>query len=155
MCEWDMTTPATTTLDPLTYLGVLLAALGVLLTALAIIIAIAAIWGWAGIRDGAAKAATDAANFKMKDYPTAERMLELTSRMETVLGSWDSIQNQLVTGAATKPVAPASNTDVQQETTVAPPYPGEGVQNVSTAPANPAPHNPDQTDAVDADADSS
>jgi hypothetical protein len=43
----------------------ILAALAALLTALAIIIGMAALWGWAGIKDGAEKAATNAMNLKM------------------------------------------------------------------------------------------
>jgi hypothetical protein len=123
-------------------LGALIGVLAAILTALAIGIGIAAIWGWSGIKEAAAKAATDAMNLKMREYPGPEVMLELASRMEEILGSWDAIQNKLVTGAATNQLAPASNAGVQQETTVAPPYPGEGVQNVSSAPANPEPHNP-------------
>jgi len=139
-------------IDPLTFLGVLLAALGVLLTALAIMIAIAAIWGYAGIKEAAAKAATDAMALKMKEYPEPQTMLEMVSRMENILGSWNEIQNQLVTGAVTKPVAPASDAGVQQEPTVAPPYPGQEVQNVGTAPANLSAHDPGASDAPDTDA---
>jgi len=106
---------------------IVLTALAVLLTALAIIIGIAAIWDWAGIKEAAEKSV----NLKMKELQP-ERMLELASRMEDVLGSWDAIQSKVVTDRDTKGVAPASNTGVQQGTVVAPPYPGEGVQNASS-----------------------
>jgi len=122
--------------DPLTFLGVLLAALGVLLTALAIMIAIAAIWGYAGIKEAAAKAATDAMALKMKEYPEPQTMLEMVSRMENILGSWNEIQNQLVTVLSRKPVAPASDAGVQQRAYGGAAHPGQEVQNVGTAPAN-------------------
>jgi hypothetical protein len=126
-----------------TAITIVLAALAALLTALAIIIGIVAIWGWAGIKEEAAKAAREAIDRKTKDYPAPERMLELVFRMEEILGSWDNIQDKLVSGNAAKGVAPASNAEVQQQAPVAPPYPGEGAQNVSTTTANPEPHNPD------------
>ena len=126
-----------------TAITIVLAALAALLTAMAIIIGIVAIWGWAGIKEEAAKAAREAIDRKTKDYPSPERMLELVSRMEEILGSWDNVQDKLVSGTATNPVAPASNSGVQQQAPVAPPYPGEGVQNVTPTPASPAPHNPE------------
>jgi hypothetical protein len=130
-----------------TAITIVLAALAALLTALAIIIGLVAIWGWAGIKEEAAKAAREAIDRKTKDYPSPETMLELQSRMEDILGSWDAIQNKLVTTVATNQVAPASNTEVQEDTaTVAPPYPGEEVQNVSSAPAGPTTDNPSPND---------
>jgi hypothetical protein len=130
---------------------IILAALAALLTALAIIIGLGAIWGWAGIKEAASKAATDAMNRRMKEYPEPERMLELMSRMEEVLGSWESIQNQLVTGFAAEPVATASNAGVQQETTVAPPYPGQEVKNVSPTSSSTAGNVSSNTADTDAD----
>lgn len=126
-----------------TAITIVLAALAALLTAMAIIIGIVAIWGWAGIKEEAAKAAREAIDRKTKDYPSPERMIELVSRMEEILGAWDNVQDKLVSGNAANQVAPASNTGVQQQAPVAPPYPGEGEQNVSPTATNPAPHNPE------------
>jgi hypothetical protein len=116
------------TIPPISYsefITILLTALTVLLTALAIIIGLAAIWGWAGIKEAATKAGTEAVNSKMKELQP-ERMLELASRMEEILGSWENIQNKVVTDNDTKDIAPASNAGVQPKTTVAPQYPPEG-----------------------------
>ncbi len=151
MCEHvyqaAQTTQAATSGMPFeTAITIVLAALGALLTALAIIIGLVAIWGWAGIKEEAAKAAREAIDRKTKDYPAPETMLELLSRMQDIVGSWDAIQNKLVTSVATNQVAPASNVGVQQETTVAPPYPGEGAQNVATSASDSEPHNPGSDD---------
>jgi len=106
-----------------TAITIVLAALGAILTALAIIIGIAAIWGWGGIKDAAAKAATDAINAKMQEYPDPSTMLELVKRMEEIVGRWDAIQTTVVTDSSAKAVANASNIGVQQEGSVPPPYP--------------------------------
>ena len=129
------------------FVAIMLTALGIMLAVLAIGLAIAAIWGWGEIKSTAAKAATGAIEKVMAEYPAPGRMLELASRMEEILGSWDNIQDKLVSGNAANQVAPASNTGVQQQAPVAPPYPGEEAQNVSPATANPEPHNPAPTDA--------
>jgi len=124
------------------FVAIMLTALGIMLAVLAIGLAIAAIWGWGEIKSTAAKAATGAIEKVMAEYPSPGRMLELASRMEEILGSWDNIQDKLVSGNAAKEVVPASNTEIQQQAPVAPPYPGEGVQNVSIATTNPEPHDP-------------
>jgi hypothetical protein len=76
----------------------------------------------------------------LSTFPDPVRMFELTGRMEAVLGDWDQLKNQIVTGPATKEIAQASNNDVQQQAAVAPPYPGEEAQhgNTSSEPPSPA-----------------
>lgn len=85
------------------YVTIMLAALGVMLMVLTLFIGTLAIMGWSGMKEEAAKAATAAANAKIKDLDI-DRMLDLSSRMEDITGAWENIQNQLVTGV-TKPVA--------------------------------------------------
>lgn len=112
----------------------MLTALTALLAALAIIIGIVAVWGWGGMKEAAAQAAVQAVALRMKDLPSPERMLELASRMEDILGSWDAIQNKVVTDNDPNSVAQASNIRVKEETQVAPEYPGQGARDASSQP---------------------
>lgn len=121
---------------------IILTALTAFLAALAIVIGVFAIFGYVSIKEGVTlateKKVTMAMDLKMKAYPDPVEMAELKERMEFAIGSWEQMRNQIVTDTAPKEVAAASNIGVQQETKVAPQYPGQEVQNVGSTPANPA-----------------
>ena len=103
--------------DPITSLTLVLAALGVLLTGLAIIIAVAAIWGYIGVRDSvkemASKKVDEAMTLKLKEYPASADMVALVRRLEKYASFLDAVQNQVITAPDRKSVATASRPDIQ------------------------------------------
>ena len=105
------------TVDPITSLTLVLAALGVLLTGLAIIIAVAAIWGYIGVRDSvkemASKKVDEAMTLKLKEYPASADMVALVRRLEKYASFLDAVQNQVITAPDPKSVAITSKPDVQ------------------------------------------
>jgi hypothetical protein len=129
------------TVDPVTSLTLVLAALGVLLTGLAIIIAVAAIWGYIGVRDSvkemASKKVDEAMTLKLKEYPASADMVALVRRLEKYASFLDAVQNQVITAPDPKSVAITSKPNVQgkvpetplesmdQQVTAIEKYPGE------------------------------
>jgi len=98
-----------------------LTALGVMLAALGIGIGVIAIVGYAGLKKGlhemAKKHVEGAMAEKLKEYPSAAEIME-------------TLQNQLIAQPAPNAVESASNTGVQQNSTMpggklGQPYPGE------------------------------
>jgi hypothetical protein len=96
---------------------IILTALGVMLAVLAIGMAAAALWGYAGfkefVREAAKSHVAEAMAVKMKEYPTADQLIQ-------------TIQNQLIARTSANSVAPVTATDVQVDSaSVAPTYPGK------------------------------
>jgi hypothetical protein len=113
---------------------IVLAALTAFLAALAVAIGIFAIFGYTTLRDGVRETAKKHVeiemDLKMKAYPSPAQLIELSTRMEALLGNWDQLQNQGVTdvpiASAAEAVASASDPKVKQVAPdVAPPYPKE------------------------------
>lgn len=143
MCErvYRHVVAAVTTVDPVTSLTLVLAALAVLLTGLAIIIAVAAVWGYIGVRDSvkemASKKVDEAMILKLKEYPAGADIVALLRRLEKYAGFLDAVQNQVITAPDPRSVAIASKPSVQgslpetplesvdQQVTPIEKYPGE------------------------------
>ena len=110
---------ASTTVDPITSLTLVLAALSALLTALAIIIGLAAIWGYVGLRDAvkemAAKKVDEAMLLKLKEYPDSAAMISLVRRLEAYAKFQDAVQNKILTTPDPKTVEITSIPDIQGE----------------------------------------
>jgi hypothetical protein len=106
---------------------IILTALAVMLAILAIGIAVLAIWGYAGFKDFVREAArshvSEAMAIKMKEYPGGSEVLESMKQLKERADMLEGIQNQLVAQPPPKPVASASNSEVQ--VTPIDKYPGE------------------------------
>lgn len=109
------------------FISIMLTALGVMLAILAIGMAILAIWGYLGfkdiVRDAAKEHVSQAMAIKMQEYPGGADVLESMKQLKQKAEILEGIQNQLVAQPPPKPVATASNSEVQ--VTPIDKYPGE------------------------------
>jgi hypothetical protein len=124
---------------------IILTALGLMLATLAIGCAVAAIWGYTGIKDFLKEMATkkvdEAMSTKLREYPPAADILKLVQNLQEKMDFFDQVQNQVVMAPEPNPVENASNTGIdlpasapvahsvavagQQAVTPIEPYPGE------------------------------
>jgi hypothetical protein len=100
------------------FLTIMLTALGVMVALFAILVGLAAVWGYAGLRDVvgemAKKEVASAVVETLQKYPDAARMVDVVERLERQAKFWDQLRNQSVTGPEPKSVAPASNGSVEK-----------------------------------------
>jgi hypothetical protein len=115
------------------FLTVTLTAVCALLAALAIIIAIAAIWGYAGIKkeltEAVAKRAEESLENKLKEYPDAKKFVDLLDSLQSLHENQKRLSDQLVTRSASKSVPRASKgvqEKVKDQDSLAKDYPGKG-----------------------------
>lgn len=121
---------------PITYidfLTVTLTALCALLGALAIFIAIAAIYGYLGLKEeitkSIAKQADAALQAKLFEYPDSKEMFVLFERMTALHEQQKLLSNQLVRESEVKPIAEASKVGEdkpKRRSPLAKDYPGKG-----------------------------
>jgi hypothetical protein len=115
------------------FLTVTLTAVCAILTALAIIIAIAAIWGYAGIKkeltEAVAKRAEESLDNKLKEYPDAREYIDLLNSLRSMHENQKRLSDQLVTKSASKS-APGASKGVpgkaRDQGSLAKDYPGKG-----------------------------
>jgi hypothetical protein len=115
------------------FLTVTLTAVCAILAALAIIIAIAAIWGYAGIKkeltEAVAKRAEESLENKLKEYPDAKKFVDLLDSLQSLHENQKRLSDQLVTRSASKSV-PRASKGVQEKAkdqdSLAKDYPGKG-----------------------------
>jgi hypothetical protein len=115
------------------FLTVTLTALCALLAILAFIVALAAIWGYLGIRREITKAvtkrATQAIEAKLAEYPDSEEIIDLVQEIRDFHEKQKVLSNQLVADSKAKSVARASKR-VQDKgkasAAFAKDYPGKG-----------------------------
>lgn len=100
------------------YLSIMLTALGVMVATFAILVGLAAIWGYAGLKDYireiAIKKVDKAVQDRLKKYPAAADVLSTLEQLRKHAEFWDEMRNQVVTGPEPKSVATASKTVVQE-----------------------------------------
>ncbi len=115
------------------FLMVTLTALCALLAALAIFIAIAAIYGYLGIREEITKSIKKQADQvlaqKINEYPAAKDMFELFEKMQALHEQQKLLSNQLVREPTPKTVADASKVAEdkgKRVSSLAKDYPGKG-----------------------------
>jgi hypothetical protein len=121
---------------PITYvdfLTVTLTALCALLAALAIFIAVAAIYGYLGIREeitkSIAKQADEALKAKLGEYPDSKDVLGLFEKMQTFHEQQKLLSDQLVADSGSKTIAEASKQGEdkpKRRSSLARDYPGKG-----------------------------
>lgn len=157
MCESVYHAAAASSAAPMSFetaITIVLAALTAILTALAIGIGVAAIWGYGGLKESlnnmATKRVDEAMLAKLKEYPEAAEILDLTQRLRSRLDFLDQVQNQIDTVYESKPVekasisgikgttavpaaAPATQVSPEQKIAVPEPYPGEEQPHASGA----------------------
>jgi hypothetical protein len=115
------------------FLTVTLTAVCALLAALAIIIALAAIWGYAGIRDEISKTvsmrAGEQLEKKLSEYPDSKDIIALFEAMQAMHDRQLLLSSKLVSPSASESAARSSKR-VQQRTktseSLAKDYPGKG-----------------------------
>lgn len=137
----------------LTAITVVLAAIAALLALLGVGLGALALWGYAGIKDEAQKAAGKAMDTRLKEYPSVAEVVEYVQRIKDSAAFAEQMQNQIVISAAPKPVETPSKPSVQEGVQKnAPPavaqtpeqkiatYPGEEASNARQDgnPANPS-----------------
>jgi hypothetical protein len=100
------------------YLSIMLTALGVMIATFAILVGLAAIWGYAGLRDYLKETASHqvdkAVQETLKKYPDAADIVKALQRLEEQSKIWDQLINQSVTANEPKSVAMASKLDVEK-----------------------------------------
>ncbi len=115
------------------FLTVTLTAVCAILAALAIIIAIAAIWGYAGIKkeltEAVAKRAEESLEKKLNEYPDAREFIDLLDNLRSLHENQKRLSGQLVSKSASKS-APGASKGVQgkarNQDSLAKDYPGKG-----------------------------
>jgi hypothetical protein len=99
------------------YLSIMLTALGVMIATFAILVGLAAIWGYAGLRDYlremAVRQVDAAVQESLKKYPAAADMIDALNQAKKQVEIWDQLRNQAVTAPEPKSVAIASKRSVQ------------------------------------------
>lgn len=84
------------------YLSIMLTALGVMVATFAILVGLAAIWGYAGLKDYireiAIKKVDHAVQEALKKYPAAADVLSTLEQLRKHAQFWDDITNKVVTG---------------------------------------------------------
>jgi len=112
-------TPSGHTFSYDSYLSIMLTALGVMVATFAILVGLAAIWGYAGLkdhlRDIAAKQVSAATEDALKKYPNSADMFKVLQRLKDQADLNDALRNQAVTIPDPKSVATASKSVVQGE----------------------------------------
>jgi uncharacterized membrane protein len=100
------------------YISIMLTALGVMVATFAILVGLAAVWGYAGLKDylheTASKQVDAAIQDTLKKYPASADMLEALRQLKEQIKLWDEIRNQAVTVAAPKTVEIASKPVIQE-----------------------------------------
>jgi hypothetical protein len=119
------------------YLSVMLTALGVMVATFGIMVGLAAIWGYAGLRDSlremAVKQVDQAMAEGLKKYPDASDILSVLKRLQDHADLLDQMRNQAVTERPeAKTVETASKASVQEEVAGAPATPLDSVEQQTT-----------------------
>jgi|ERR1039458_3049100 hypothetical protein len=101
------------------YLSIMLTALGVMVATFAILVGLAAIWGYAGLKDYVREIAITkvdvAVQEALKKYPNSADMFSTLKRLREHAEFLDEIRNKVVTAPEPKTVANASKSIVQEE----------------------------------------
>lgn len=117
------------------FISIILTALAVMLAVLAIGMAVLGVWGYLGFKDIVREAAkahvSEAMAIKMQEYPGGAEVLESMKQLKEKADILEGIQNQLIAQPPPKPVASASNNEVQ--VTPIDKYPGEEDQQNASA----------------------
>jgi hypothetical protein len=99
------------------YLSIMLTALGVMIATFAILVGLAAIWGYAGLKDYlremAVKQVDAAVQDTLKKYPAAADMIDALNQFRQQQEVLDQLRNQAVTVPEPKLVATASKPDIK------------------------------------------
>jgi hypothetical protein len=100
------------------YLSIMLTALGVMVATFAILVGLAAIWGYAGLKDYlremAQKQVDDAIQSTLKKYPEGADIFKALERLKQQADLLDQLRIQSVTGSEPKNVANASKPIVEE-----------------------------------------
>ncbi len=139
------------------YLSIMLTAVGVIVATFAIFVGLAAIWGYAGlkdtVRDMATKEVDKAVKNVLKKYPPAADMLRVMKRLQDQADLLDQLRNQAATERPeAKTVAPASKASVQGGVAGGPATPLDSIEQ-QTTPIEEYPGEEDGHAASDSDAD--
>lgn len=127
------------------YMSIMLTALGVMVATFAILVGLAAIWGYAGLRDHLQEMASTqvdkAIQEALKKYPESADMFSVLDRLKAQAAWLDQVQNQIAAqqprtnvvenaskkgvqeGGGISPATPIEN--AEQQTTPIAEYPGE------------------------------
>lgn len=94
------------------YVSIMLTALGVMIGTFAVVLALAAIWGYAGLKDSLREMAVKQVDAAMQDalkkYPPAADMFKALNEMRERKELYDRLRNQAVTAIEPKSVETAS-----------------------------------------------
>lgn len=151
--------PSVHTISFDSYLSIMLTALGVMVATFAILVGLAAIWGYAGLKDYvremAIKKVDEAMDAHLKKYPDATKMIATLERLREQADFIDRIRNQVVITPEPKSVANASKPVIQVDQSpvpadIAPATPLESTQEQVT-PIEPWPGEEEADDNSDRD----